>query len=119
LPYYAIFDPSHLLSQETLLTYRLVGGSYQLTEPGPWPTIGLGLRLWEGEVEGFHDLWLRWCDANGELIPTAAERAEQDAARVKQAEERAQQEAERANQAEERARLLEAELRRLKGQPPA
>ena len=46
-------------------------------EAGPWPTVGLGLRLWQGKFEGFEDTWLRWCDANGEIIPTGEERAVQ------------------------------------------
>ena len=59
----------------------------RLTDPGPWPEVGLGLRVWQGAFEGLEDVWLRWCDANGEIIPTA----------------------------EERVRQLEAELRRVKG----
>ncbi len=112
VPYYVVFDPEHLLSEETLRAYELVGRKYRLVDPGPWPGVGLGLRLWPGEFEGAEDTWLRWCDANGEIIPTGEERA-------KEAEERARQADERARQAEERLRELEAELRRLKGEPPA
>jgi len=111
VPYYAVFDPKHLLSAETLRTYELVGRTYRLTDPGPWTQIGLGLRLWEGEFEGHRDVWLRWCDAKSEILLTGEERA-------RQAEERARQAEERIRQAEERARLLEEELRRLKGEPP-
>ena len=63
----------------------------------------LGLRLWQGHFEGHEDAWLRWCDANGEIIPTG--------------EERATQLAERARQADERILALEAELQRLKSKP--
>lgn len=119
VPYYAVYDPKHLLSSDTLRTYEHVGRGYRLTGPGPWPEIGLGLRLWEGEFEGHRDQWLRWCDAKGEIIPTGEERARQEAERAQRAEEQARQEAERARQAEERARLLEEELRRLKDEPPA
>jgi Uma2 family endonuclease len=103
--YYAILDPRHLLSGETLRTYECRGRAYQPVEAGPWPTIGLGLRLWTGRFEGVEDTWLRWCDAHGEIIPTG--------------EERARAAEERARAAEERLRELEAELRRLKGEPPA
>jgi len=102
VPYYAVFDPKHLLSEDTLRTYELVGGIYRLTDCGPWPNIGLGLRLWEGQFEGFKDVWLRWCDTKGEIIPTG--------------EERATILAEHARQADERIRELEAELRLLKGE---
>lgn len=101
VPYYAVFDPKHLLSKDTLRTYELVAGTYRQGDPGPWPNIGLGLRLWEGKFEEVEATWLRWCDADGETIPTG--------------EERASQAEERASQAEKRNRLLEAELRRLRG----
>jgi len=112
VPYYAIFDPDHCLSAETLRTFELAGGAYRPVDPGPWPTIGLGLRLWRGPFEGVEEEWLRWCDARGEVIPTAEERAAQ-------ADQRAAQADQRAAQAEERNRLLEAELRQLRGEPPA
>jgi Uma2 family endonuclease len=111
VPHYVVYDPRHLLSEDTLRCYELVVGTYQLASPGPWPDLGLGLRLWPGTFEGHEDIWLRWCDANGQIIPTGEERAAQEA-------ERARQEAERARQAEERIRELEAELRRLKGETP-
>jgi Uma2 family endonuclease len=102
VPYYAILDGEHHLSQETLRTFELSGGVYRSTSPGPWPKVGLGLRLWPGVFEGHQDVWLRWCDAQGELIPTA--------------EEQAALMTERAAKAEERARQLEEELQRLKGE---
>jgi hypothetical protein len=40
------------------------------------PQVGLGLLLWEGTFEGVRSRWLRWCDAEGNLIPTAAEQAQ-------------------------------------------
>ena len=87
VPYYAIFDPDHYLSTETLRTFELTGGMYHTVAPGPWPNIGLGLRVWEGAFEGHHDTWLRWCDAKGEIIPTAEERAAQAEERLRQLEE--------------------------------
>jgi hypothetical protein len=102
---YAVFDPRHLLSDDTLRVYELLGRVYRSGEAGPWATIGLGLRLWQGKFEGFEDTWLRWCDAGGEIIPTG--------------EERAAALAERNRLADERIRELEAELSRLKGEPPA
>jgi Uma2 family endonuclease len=95
VPHYAVFDPEHLLSQDTLRIYELLAGKYRLGDPGPWEDVGLGLRLWEGEFEGHQDTWLRWCDANGEIIPTGEERA---------------------RKAEERIRELEAELRQRNGE---
>lgn len=125
VPYYAIYDPEHLLSNDTLLTYELVGGEYRLTDPGPWPKIGLGLRLWQGWFEGYEDEWLRWCDMHGEIILTGEERAKKAQEQVEQAQEQARQAQEQARLAEEqtrlaeeRIRILEAELQRFKTSPP-
>lgn len=39
--------------------------------------IGIGLTLWEGQFEeDVTRLWLRWCDRNGQVISTGAERAD-------------------------------------------
>jgi len=116
VPRYAVFDPEHLLSEDTLRTYELLAGKYRRADAGPWPDIGLGLRLWEGPFEGHTDVWLRWCDANGEIILTAEESARQADERAAQLAERAAQLAEHARQVEERNRELEVELRRLKGE---
>jgi Uma2 family endonuclease len=97
---YAIYDPEHHLSEDTLRTYELVSRSYRLVDNGPWPSVALGLRLWQGSFEGVEETWLRWCDADGNLVATG--------------EERATQAETRATQAEQRARDLEEELRRLK-----
>jgi hypothetical protein len=97
VPYYTIYDPEHHLARETLRTLELKGRSYRPTTPGPWPKVGLGLRLWPGVFEGHQDIWLRWCDAEGEIIPTGEERAKF---------------------AEERVRKLERELRRTKRKKP-
>jgi Uma2 family endonuclease len=98
VPYYAIFDPEHFLSTDTLQVHELVAGDYRRADPGPWPRIGLGLRLWQGRYEGCEQQWLRWCDAHGEIIPTGGERLTEQA---------------------EHMRLLEAEVKRLKGESPA
>jgi hypothetical protein len=86
VPHYAVYDPQCLLGTDPLRTYELVGGEYRLADPGPWPKVGLGLRLWQGHFEGHEDTWLRWCNANGELIPTGEERAAQVSEQLRQTE---------------------------------
>ncbi len=110
--HYAVFDPKHLLSEDTLRTYEFVLGKYRQGDAGPWSEVGLGLCLWQGRFEGVENTWLRWCDAKGKIIPTGEERATRLAELNRQAEEQARK-------ADERIRQLEAELRALKGQPPA
>jgi hypothetical protein len=101
--YYVIYDPENRLGRGVLRTFRLQGRSYAPIDPAWFADIGLGLRLWEGEYEGHHASWLRWCDQEGEVIHTGHERAEQEHERAKQEHERAEQEHERAEQEHERA----------------
>jgi hypothetical protein len=77
VPYYAIFDPGRILGDQPLRCYERAAGRYRPANPGPWPAVGLGLRLWPGKFEGHEDVWLRWCDVGGEIIPTGEERAAQ------------------------------------------
>jgi hypothetical protein len=112
VPYYAIFDPKQILSSEPLKTYALNGGKYLPVDAGPWPAVGLGLRLWEGTFERAEATWLRWCDAHGQIIPTGEERA-------KEAEARVREENARNRELEKRIRELEEDLRRRNGTPPA
>jgi hypothetical protein len=51
-------------------------------------------------------VWLRWCDQNGQVIPTGAEMARQAQYRAEEAQQYADQESQRAEQA---ALLLQQE----------
>lgn len=83
------------------------------------------LQLWlgwqEGDFQGTHDVWVRFFDTSGTLVPTAeeiaaAERERADATLVQAETERARAETERARAETERARAeaAEAELARLR-----
>jgi hypothetical protein len=37
---------------------------------------------WDGTFAGRHDTWLRWCDRQGVVIPTGAERADTERQRA-------------------------------------
>ncbi|MEH1851329.1 MAG: Uma2 family endonuclease [Nostoc sp.] len=89
--YYIIFDPSRQLGGEVLQMYELRGRHYIATSEQWLTEVELGLCLWEGAYEGKRDVWLRWCDGEGNVIPTGAERAEQE----REAKETALQRAER------------------------
>ena len=73
----------------------------------------MGLKLWEGELEGKQNIWLRWCDQAGEVIPTGAERAEQERQRAEQERQRAEQAESLLEQERQRAEQLAARLRVL------
>lgn len=112
VPYYVIWDPAHYLSEESLRVFALHEGAYVRLEQ-PWLSgVGLGLTIWHGQYAGIEADWLRWCDQNGQVIPTGKERAEQERQRAEQ-ERLAKEEAVR------RAELLAARLRALGIDPEA
>lgn len=78
--YYAVFDPLEQLQQlaemngALLQVWALREGRYQALPSPVWlETIGLGLTLWAGVFEGVSGQWLRWCNLDGQVIPTGAE----------------------------------------------
>ncbi|MEH1914975.1 Uma2 family endonuclease [Nostoc sp.] len=103
--YYIIFDPTQQLGGEILQMYELRGRQYIPTSEQWLTEVELDLCLWEGAYEGKRDVWLRWCDTEGNVIPTGAERAEQE----REAKETALQRVER----------LAAQLRALGIEPGA
>jgi hypothetical protein len=46
--------------------------------------LELGVKLWEGTFEGITRLWLRWCDADGNILLTGNERAAALAAKLRE-----------------------------------
>jgi hypothetical protein len=83
LMYYIIYDPTELLGHGVLRAFARRGGDFVPIEPQWLPEVGLGLSLWTGTYAGVTDSWLRWCDRNGQVIPTGAERAERLAAQLR------------------------------------
>jgi hypothetical protein len=80
--YYVIYDPDNLLQGGVLRAYKLQGLHYELADPRWFPEVGLGLILWQGVFEIQQETWLRWCDQQGKVIPTGAERADEAAAQL-------------------------------------
>jgi hypothetical protein len=90
-----------------------VDGHYQAIQPTEqgW--------LWSQQLElylGLVDNKLRFFSANGELIPSLEELAEQERQRAEQEQQRAEQERQRAEQEQQRAERAEEEIARLKAQ---
>jgi Uma2 family endonuclease len=91
IAYYAVFDPLQQIQEEgqmdgqPLKVFELRGKRYvELSQPFWMDGAGLGLTLWDGKFEGVPSQWLRWCDLNGQVISTGAERAERLAERLRQ-----------------------------------
>jgi Uma2 family endonuclease len=117
VPYYIVFDRY----TDRLRAFMLQADHYtEITneESRIWmPTLELGLTLWQGTYQGIERLWLRWYDAEGNLVLTPREqesqRAEQESQRAEQESQRAEQERQRAEQERQRADRLAARLRQL------
>ena len=109
IPYYIVFDPFLELSDEKLRTHQLAFGGrrYRRLLDHTLPDMDLSLRLWRGLFEGVEAEWLRWCKADGTIIPTGEERARSESSRA-DAEKFARL------QAEAEIEKLRAELLRLK-----
>jgi Uma2 family endonuclease len=119
IAYYAVFDPLSQLQKpdqmdgKPLQVFALTVGRYkELTTP--WlETLNIGLTLWDGGFEGQTGTWLRWCDHDNQVVPTGAERAEQEKQRAEQEKQRAEQEKQRADVANARAQRLAEQLRAM------
>lgn len=75
--YYVICDPQLQVMPDKLTIYRLHDFEYERQESTHFPSLGLGLTLWEGEYEGKRDVWLRWVTDDGSLILTGKEAAQE------------------------------------------
>ena len=105
VPFYGIYE----VANARVELYHLVDGRYSLLSANAQdhysiPPLGVELGIWQGFYQNVELPWLRWWDAQGRLLLTGEERAEQ-------AESLLEQERQRAEQAES---LLEQE--RLRSQ---
>ncbi len=77
IPYYVVFDPLHKLGETVLRVFQLEAGNYVAKNDAWFPSINLGLTLWTGSFENSNYTWLRWCYADGTVVPTGDELAAQ------------------------------------------
>jgi Uma2 family endonuclease len=119
VPTYGIFDPDLGL----LELYRLTVDKYDLEIPDEngrhWiAELNLFLGPWRGDLGNERSgYWLRWWDAEGNLLLWSHEQADQERQRAEQERQRAEQERQRADEAQLRADRL-AELLRQQGINP-
>ncbi len=128
VPVYVIFDPE----TGDLEVYHLTSGIYEQQNPNAenrywFAELGLFLGVWQGTRFNINAFWLRWWDAEGNLLLWSAEHAQltkeqleasqQQAEAAQQQAEAAQQQAEAAQQQAEkernRAEILAQQLRSL------
>ncbi|MBL1202040.1 MAG: Uma2 family endonuclease [Nostoc sp. GBBB01] len=77
VPYYGIYE----VSKAQVEVYHLIDNTYQIMQPnerGHYPIAPLGVELgiWQGLYQNAELSWLRWWDAQGNLLLTGEERAE-------------------------------------------
>lgn len=103
VPNYVIFN----LESGVIEFYRPdERGLYQPQPPDEdgryWmPEANLFLGLWDGSRQGRSGLWLRWWDADGNMLLWGHEAAEQERQKAEQERQKAEQERQRADRAEE------------------
>jgi len=111
--YFVIYDPMKFIQNEPLRIFELNAGQYVPRIDKALPQIGLKLTLWNGVYEGRNDCWLRWCDAEGNLLLNGAERSEIAEQRADTAEQIADTAQQRADTAEQRAETAERRAEQL------
>ena len=61
------------LSKNVLQVFQLQVNSYVPKNDAWFAHVNLGLTLWNGVFENVNGTWLRWCDADGNVIKTGDE----------------------------------------------
>ncbi len=91
-PYYAIYE----VKTESVELWQLKGSRYESVPANdrdhyPIPSLGVELGIWQGIYQGTELPWMRLWDAQGNLLLTGHERAEQERQRAEQEYQRAEQ----------------------------
>lgn len=113
VPYYGIYE----VEKAAVEMYHLIENSYQplaANDRGHYPIhqLGVELGIWQGRYFNLNLPWLRWWDAQGNLLLTGGERADIEAQRANAAAQRADAESQRAER-------LAAQLKALGIEPEA
>lgn len=82
IQYYVVYDPHQFIQKNKLQVYELRANEYVAKPNQVLDKLNLQLTLWEGIFEQISAEWLRWGDADGHLIPTGAEQAQQERQRA-------------------------------------
>ncbi|NJO39580.1 MAG: Uma2 family endonuclease [Cyanobacteria bacterium CRU_2_1] len=87
--FYGIYE----VKKASVEVYQLIGGQYQLVPPnsrGHYPInpLGVELGIWQGAYQNLNLPWLRWWDAEGNLLLTGEEREKQVRQQLEQERQR-------------------------------
>ncbi|MFQ5616045.1 MAG: Uma2 family endonuclease [Anaerolineales bacterium] len=111
--FYAIYEVKHAKVE----VHRLAAQGYELVPANaagryPIPPLGVELGIWKGRYQNQALPWLRWWDAQGQLLSTSAERAAQEREAKEQAQQQALAEREAKEQAQQQALAEQRRARR-------
>ncbi|MGQ9805116.1 MAG: Uma2 family endonuclease, partial [Chlorobiales bacterium] len=110
VPYYVVYDWMGIYGEPKVRVFKLSGAGYMLKNDLRIDEYGLQVGLWKGSFEGIESgEWLRWYDADGNLLLTYEEWQVHTAAQVNAERQRAEAEKQRAEEERQRA---EAEKQR-------
>ncbi|MBM3739897.1 MAG: hypothetical protein FJW39_29400 [Acidobacteria bacterium] len=76
---YIVFDPDRQLGGEDVYVFVRKGGKFVRSNQMYVPALRLWLTVWKGVYMALESRYLRFCDADGVLLPTASELAARNA----------------------------------------
>ena len=91
--YYVIFDPLAHILPSTFCVYKLTKGSYVSMAPTNkhiwFKDLNVGIKVIHGSFQKMTADWLRWCDADGNILLTGLEKYELEMKRADAAKQNA------------------------------
>lgn len=75
IPFFVEWDPRQCPEAAQLRLFTSTNRFCRSNDRAWFSQLGLGLVAWQGVFEGVKDVWLRWCDAQGQVIRTGLEMA--------------------------------------------
>ncbi|GAK55307.1 hypothetical protein U27_02139 [Candidatus Vecturithrix granuli] len=88
--YYVVFNPEQCVQESILRVYGLSIARYFPQQDLDLNEVCLKLTIWDGVFEGLRAQWLRWVDADGNLLLTGMERVAQEHQQFEQERQRAE-----------------------------
>ncbi len=110
VPYYGIYE----VAKAQVEVYHLIDNTYQLMKPNerghyPIAPMGVELGIWQGFYQNAELPWLRWWDAEGNLLLTSYERIEVERQKAEVERQRAEVERDKREIIVEKLRSLSVE----------
>ena len=107
VPFYGIYE----VKKASVEVSHLVDGRYELMKANerdryPISAMGVELGIWQGQYGNMEAPWLRWWDAQGNLLLSSDEQSLLLSSQLKEEQQRGEQERQRAERLAERLRQL-------------